>query len=304
MNMAIVTDNILDVIGNTPMIHLKKSTGLNLYAKAEFLNPGGSIKDRIAKNMLEEAQQQGKLKPGMTILEPTSGNTGIGLALCGVQMGYPVVIVMPENMSEERKKIILALGAELILTPAELSIGGAVDKVAELAADSDKYFVPQQFTNPANPDAHYKTTAVEIYEQLQGKVDVFVSGIGSGGTLQGIAKYLKEKNPDLKIVAVEPKNVSALLGDEPGLHQIQGIGDGFIPDVLDVSMITDIVTVTDEDAIKTARMLAREQGLLVGTSSGANVWAAKKMAKKYGTDKTIVTVLADRVERYFSTSLI
>ncbi len=304
MNMAIVTDNILDVIGNTPMIHLKKSTGLNLYAKAEFLNPGGSIKDRIAKNMLEEAQQQGKLKPGMTILEPTSGNTGIGLALCGVQMGYPVVIVMPENMSEERKKIILALGAELILTPAELSIGGAVDKVAELAADSDKYFVPQQFTNPANPDAHYKTTAVEIYEQLQGKVDVFVSGIGSGGTLQGIAKYLKEKNPDLKIVAVEPKNVSALLGDEPGLHQIQGIGDGFIPDVLDVSMITDIVTVTDEDAIETARMLAREQGLLVGTSSGANVWAAKKMAKKYGTDKTIVTVLADRVERYFSTSLI
>lgn len=304
MNMAIVTDNILDVIGNTPMIHLKKSTGLNLYAKAEFLNPGGSIKDRIAKNMLEEAQRQGKLKPGMTILEPTSGNTGIGLALCGVQMGYPVVIVMPENMSEERKKIILALGAELILTPAELSIGGAVDKVAELVADSDKYFVPQQFTNPANPDAHYKTTAVEIYEQLQGKVDVFVSGIGSGGTLQGIAKYLKEKNPDLKIVAVEPKNVSALLGDEPGLHQIQGIGDGFIPDVLDVSMITDIVTVTDDDAIETARMLAREQGLLVGTSSGANVWAAKKMAKKYGTDKTIVTVLADRVERYFSTSLI
>ncbi len=304
MNMAIVTDNILDVIGNTPMIHLKKSTGLNLYAKAEFLNPGGSIKDRIAKNMLEEAQRQGKLKPGMTILEPTSGNTGIGLALCGVQMGYPVVIVMPENMSEERKKIILALGAELILTPAKLSIGGAVDKVAELAADSDKYFVPQQFTNPANPDAHYKTTAVEIYDQLQGKVDVFVSGIGSGGTLQGIAKYLKEKNPDLKIVAVEPKNVSALLGDEPGLHQIQGIGDGFIPDVLDVSMITDIVTVTDDDAIETARMLAREQGLLVGTSSGANVWAAKKMAKKYGTDKTIVTVLADRVERYFSTSLI
>lgn len=304
MNMAIVTDNILDVIGNTPMIHLKKSTGLNLYAKAEFLNPGGSIKDRIAKNMLEEAQRQGKLKPGMTILEPTSGNTGIGLALCGVQMGYPVVIVMPENMSEERKKIILALGAELILTPAELSIGGAVDKVADLAADSDKYFVPQQFTNPANPDAHYKTTAVEIYEQLQGKVDIFVSGIGSGGTLQGIAKYLKEKNPDLKIVAVEPKNVSALLGDEPGLHQIQGIGDGFIPDVLDVSMITDIVTVTDDDAIETARMLAREQGLLVGTSSGANVWAAKKMAKKYGTDKTIVTVLADRVERYFSTSLI
>lgn len=299
-----VTDNVLDLIGNTPIIHLEKSTGLKLYAKAEFLNPGGSIKDRIAKNMLEEAQRQGKLKPGMTILEPTSGNTGIGLALCGVQMGYSVVIVMPENMSEERKKIIRALGAELILTPAELSIGGAVDKAAELAAASDNYFVPQQFTNPANPDTHYKSTAVEIYEQLEGKVDIFVSGIGSGGTLQGIAKYLKEKNPDLKVVAVEPKNVSALLGDEPGLHQIQGIGDGFVPDVLDVDMITDIVTVTDEDAIETARMLAREQGLLVGTSSGANVWAARKMAKKYGADKTIVTVLADRVERYFSTSLI
>ena len=296
--------NILDLIGNTPLLSLEESTGCNIYAKAEFLNPGGSIKDRIALNMLEEAEKSGKLRPGMTIIEPTSGNTGIGLALCGVRKGYKVIIVMPENMSEERKKIIKALGAELVLTPPHLSIDGSVKKAMELAASSDEYFVPQQFENPANPTAHYKTTAVELVEQLGKKIDVFVSGIGSGGTLQGIAAYLLEQNPDCKIVAVEPKNVSALLGDEPGLHQIQGIGDGFVPAVLDTSIITDIVEVTDDDAISTARELAKIQGLLVGTSSGANVWAAKQMAKKYGEDKTIVTILADRAERYFSTALI
>ena len=296
--------NILDLIGNTPLLSLEESTGCNIYAKAEFLNPGGSIKDRIALNMLEEAEKSGKLRPGMTIIEPTSGNTGIGLALCGVRKGYKVIIVMPENMSEERKKIIKALGAELVLTPPHLSIDGSVKKAMELAASSDDYFVPQQFENPANPTAHYKTTAVELVEQLGKKIDVFVSGIGSGGTLQGIAAYLLEQNPDCKIVAVEPKNVSALLGDEPGLHQIQGIGDGFVPAVLDTSIITDIVEVTDDDAISTARELAKIQGLLVGTSSGANVWAAKKMAEKYGKDKNIVTILADRAERYFSTALI
>lgn len=296
--------NILELIGNTPLLSLEETTGCNIFAKAEFLNPGGSIKDRIALNMLEEAEKSGKLKPGMTIIEPTSGNTGIGLALCGIRKGYKVIIVMPENMSDERKKIIKALGAELVLTPPELSIGGSVDKAVEIAASSDDYFVPQQFENPANPAAHYKTTAVEIVEQLGKKIDVFVSGIGSGGTLQGIASYILEKNPDCKIVAVEPKNVSALLGDEPGLHQIQGIGDGFIPEVLDTGIITDIVEVTDEDAIATARELASVQGLLVGTSSGANVWAAKQMAKKYGEDKVMVTILADRAERYFSTALI
>lgn len=296
--------NILDVIGNTPLLSLEETTGLQLFAKCEFLNPGGSIKDRIALNMIEEAEKSGRLKPGMTILEPTSGNTGIGLALCGVRKGYRVIIVMPENMSDERKKIIRALGAELILTEPKLSIGGAVDKVRELASSSDEYFVPQQFENPANPDTHYRTTARELVSQLGRKIDIYVSGVGSGGTLQGIAKYLLEQNPDCKIVAVEPKNVSALLGDEPGLHQIQGIGDGFIPDILDTKIITDIVEVTDDDAINTARELARVQGLLVGTSSGANVWAAVQMAKKYGSDKTIATVLADRAERYFSTSLI
>lgn len=296
--------NVLDLIGNTPLMSLEQTTGLQIYAKAEFLNPGGSIKDRIALNMIEQAEKDGKLRPGMTIIEPTSGNTGIGLALCGVRKGYRVIIVMPENMSEERKKIIRALGAELVLTDPKLSIGGSVDKALEIAKSSDEYYVPQQFQNPANPDIHYRTTAVELCEQLGKKIDIYVSGIGSGGTLQGVAKYLLEKNPDCRIVAVEPKNVSALLGDEPGLHQIQGIGDGFIPDVLDTSIITDIKTVTDEDAINTARELARIQGLLVGTSAGANVWAAKKMAEKYGRDKVIATVLPDRAERYFSTALI
>ncbi|MBE5931213.1 MAG: cysteine synthase A [Lachnospiraceae bacterium] len=296
--------NVLDLIGNTPLVSLEATTGLQIYAKAEFFNPGGSIKDRIALNMLEEAEKSGVLKPGMTIIEPTSGNTGIGLALCGVRKGYKVIIVMPENMSDERKKIIRALGAELVLTPPELSIDGSVQEALRLASSSDEYFVPQQFENLANPQAHYKTTAREIVEQLGKKIDIFVSGIGSGGTLQGIASYLLEQNPDCKIVAVEPKNVSALLGHEPGLHQIQGIGDGFVPAVLDTKIITDIVEVSDDDAINTARELAKVQGLLVGTSSGANVWAAKKMAEKYGKDKVIATILADRAERYFSTSLI
>ena len=296
--------NVIDMIGNTPLISLEESTGYKIYAKAEFLNPGGSIKDRIAKSMIEAAERDGRLKPGMTIIEPTSGNTGIGLALCGVRKGYRVIIVMPENMSEERKKIIKALGAELVLTPQELSVDGAVQEALRIASQSDEYFVPQQFQNPANPEIHYRTTAVELSEQLGEKIDIYVSGIGSGGTLQGVAKYLLEKHPDTRIVAVEPKNVSALLGDEPGLHQIQGIGDGFIPDILDTSIITDIVEVTDEDAIRTARNLARIQGLLVGTSAGANVWTAMQMAEKYGKDQVIATVLPDRAERYFSTALI
>ena len=296
--------DVLDLIGNTPLISLEKTVGLQIYAKAEFLNPGGSIKDRVALNMIEQAEIDGRLRPGMTIIEPTSGNTGIGLALCGVRKGYRVIIVMPENMSEERKKIIHALGAELVLTDSKLSIAGSVEKAVEIAGSSPDYFIPQQFQNPANPQMHYRTTAVELVRQLGKRIDVFVSGVGSGGTLQGIAQYLLEQNPDCKIAAVEPKNVSALLGDEPGLHQIQGIGDGFIPDILDTSIITDIVEVSDDDAINTARELARVQGLLVGTSAGANVWASKKMAEKYGKDRIIATVLPDRAERYFSTALI
>jgi cysteine synthase A len=298
------TENILDLIGNTPLLSLKPSTGCEIYAKAEFLNPGGSIKDRVAKNMLVEAEKTGKLKPGMTIIEPTSGNTGIGLALCGVRMGYKVIIVMPENMSEERKKIIRGLGAELVLTPAHLSIDGSVQEAKRIAESSDEYFVPQQFENFANTEAHYKTTGPELVKQLGKKVDIFISGIGSGGTLAGISKYLLEINPDTKIVAVEPKGVSAILGHQPGLHQIQGIGDGFVPAILDTSIITELVEVSDEDAIETARELARVQGILCGTSSGANIWTAKKMAEKYGKDKVIATVLPDRAERYFSVNLL
>lgn len=297
-------ENVIDLIGNTPLVSLKNTTGMNIFAKAEFLNPGGSIKDRVAKNMLEQAEKEGKLKPGMTIVEPTSGNTGIGLAFVGVRKGYRVIIVMPENMSEERKKIIQSLGAELVLTPPGLSIGGSVAKAEELVKEIGNCYMPQQFENPNNPAIHYQTTAEELYEQMGGRVDVFVSGLGSGGTLQGIGKFLKEKNPNLKVVAVEPKNVSALLGHEPGLHSIQGIGDGFIPAVLDTKLIDDVVEVTDEDAIATTRELARVQGLLCGTSSGANVWAAKQVAEKYGGDVRIATVLADRIERYFSTGLL
>lgn len=298
------TENILDLIGNTPLVSLKKTTGLSIYAKAEFLNPGGSIKDRVAKNMIEKAEERGELKPGMTIVEPTSGNTGIGLALVGVRKGYRVIIVMPENMSEERKRIIHMLGAELVLTPKELSIGGAVEKAEEILKTTPGCFMPQQFKNIDNPAIHYIGTGKELFQQLHGQVDVFVSGLGSGGTLQGVGRYLKDQNPNIKIVAVEPKNVSALLGDEPGLHSIQGIGDGFIPDILDTSMIDDIITVTDEDAIGMTRKLANVQGLLCGTSSGANVWACTQIAKKYGENINIATVLADRMERYFSTNLL
>ncbi|HNZ64738.1 MAG TPA: cysteine synthase A [Smithella sp.] len=294
-----LTDNILNLIGNTPLIQLKNS---RIFAKAEFLNPGGSIKDRVALSMLEGAERDGKLKPDTIIVEPTSGNTGIGVALVGRLKGYRVIIVMPENMSEERKKLIEALGAELILTPAEESIGGAVKKVAELAASNPNVYVPQQFENPDNPRVHYEETARELWRQMNGVVDFFVAGVGSGGTLQGVGKFLKEHRPDVRIMAVEPKNVSALLGHEPGLHQIQGIGDGFIPAVLDINLVDDVIEVTDEAAIETTRELGRSMGLLVGISSGANVWAARQLEKKYSGN--IATVLPDRAERYFSTALL
>jgi len=294
-----LTDNILDLIGNTPLVRLR---GERIFAKAEFLNPGGSIKDRVALAMLEGAERDGKLRPDSIITEPTSGNTGIGVALVGRLKGYQVRIVMPEGMSEERKKIIRALGAELILTPDAESIPGAVRRVRELAAAEPRTYVPQQFENPDNPRCHYEQTAVELWRQMSGQIDCFVAGVGSGGTLQGVGRFLREHRPEAKIVAVEPKNVSALLGHEPGLHQIQGIGDGFIPPILDVSMIDDVIEVTDEDAIETTRQLGRDLGLLVGVSSGANVWAARQLARKLSGN--IATVLPDRAERYFSTSLL
>ncbi len=225
------TDNVLDLIGNTPLVRLK---GENIYAKAEFLNPGGSIKDRVALAMLEVAERDGRLRADSIIVEPTSGNTGIGVALIGRLKGYEVRIVMPQGMSEERKKIIRGLGAELILTPDEESIGGAVQRVREIAEADPRVFVPQQFENPDNPRCHYEGTARELWRQTGGEIDCFVAGVGSGGTLQGVGQFLKEHKPGVRIVAVEPKNVSALLGHEPGLHQIQGIGDGFVPAVLDI----------------------------------------------------------------------
>jgi len=248
------------------------------------------------------AEKEGKLRPGMTIIEATSGNTGIGLTLVGVQKGYQVICVMPENMSEERKKIIQAFGGEIIFTSAEGSLSGSIKKMREITeVEPGKYFVADQFVNPHNPELHYQQIAPEIWEDMKGKVDVFVAGVGSGGTLQGIGKFLKERNPKVKIVAVEPKNSAALLGREPGLHQIQGIGDGFVPDVLDVKMVDMVFTVTDEEAIETTRQLSREEGLLVGTSSGANVFAALNVDNGR---KRVVTVLPDRAERYFSTALL
>lgn len=295
-------NSILETVGNTPLIRLRKMSSGNVFAKADFLNPGGSVKDRVAKQIIESAEKEGRLKPGMTIIEATSGNTGIGLTLVGVQKGYRVICVMPENMSEERTKIIQAFGGEIISTPAEGSLTACLKKIEEITQTApEQFFVANQFGNPHNPEIHYKQTGPEIWEDMNGEVDIFVAGVGSGGTLQGIGKYLKEKKPSIKVVAVEPKNSAALLGKEPGLHQIQGIGDGFIPDVLDMNLVDMVFTVTDEEAIETTRRLAREEGLLVGTSSGANVFTALHMDNGHNR---VVTILPDRAERYFSTALL
>lgn len=294
-----IVKSVIELIGDTPLVRLGHE---QIFAKAEFLNPGGSIKDRIALNMIQAAEIDGRLRPGMTIVEPTSGNTGIGITMVGKSRGYNVIIVMPEGMSEERKNLIRVLGGELVLTPDSESVNGAVKKALELQKKYDA-FMPNQFGNPANPACHYHFTGPEIWRQSYGKIDAFVSGIGSGGTIQGIGKYLKEQNPKIRVIAVEPKNVSALLGHEPGLHQIQGIGDGFIPEVLDVSLIDEIIEVSDEQAIDTTRDLAKKYSLLVGTSSGANVFGAREFIRK-NPEMRVATILADRAERYFSTGLL
>ena len=297
-----LVNSVLEAIGNTPLIKLRTISSGNVFVKADFLNPGGSIKDRVAKYIIESAEKEGKLTTGMTIIEATSGNTGIGLTLVGVQKGYPIICVMPENMSEERKKIIRAFGGEIALSPPEESLVGSLKKMKEIIqAEPERYFVANQFANPHNPAIHYEQTAPEIWRDTDGGIDIFVAGVGSGGTLQGIGKFLKEKKSSIKIVAVEPKNSAALLGREPGLHQIQGIGDGFVPDVLDVNLVDMVFTVSDEEAIETTRRLSKEEGLLVGTSSGANVFVALHMDN--GRNK-VVTILPDRAERYFSTALL
>jgi cysteine synthase A len=294
-----LTDNILDLIGNTPLIRLKNE---RVFAKAEFLNPGGSIKDRVALAMIEGAERDGRLNSDSILVEPTSGNTGIGIALVGRLKGYRVRIVMPEDMSEERKKLIRALGADLILTPGRDGIRGAVEHVQRLAADDPRVFVPQQFENPDNPRVHYEETARELWRQMTGEIAAFVAGVGSGGTLQGVGRFLREHKPDTRLVAVEPKNVSAILGHEPGLHQIQGISDSFVPAILNISMVDEVIEVTDKDAIETTRQLGRDGGLLVGISSGANVWAARRLAEQI--EGNVATILPDRAERYFSTALL
>jgi len=296
-----IIQTVLESIGNTPLIRMTRLAPGEILGKAEFLNPGGSIKDRIASYIIERAEERGELKKGDVVIEATSGNTGIGFALVGIQKGYRVMIVMPENMSEERKKIITALGAELILTPAEESLDGCLDKLEELKNSIPRVFIPGQFVNPDNPECHYRFTGPEIWKQADGKVDTFVAGVGSGGTIMGVGRFLREQNPKVQIVAVEPKNSAALLGREPGLHVIQGIGDGFVPDIVDPNMLDMVMTVSDEDAIDTTRAVARREGLLVGTSSGANVWCAMQLSVP---GRTVVTVLPDRAERYFSTALI
>lgn len=294
-----VTNSVLDLIGNTPLIQLGKEL---IFAKAEYLNPGGSVKDRVALAMIEGAERDGLLREDSIIVEPTSGNTGIGIALVGRLKGYKVCIIMPEGMSEERKKLIRGLGADLILTPDALNITGAVEYARSMVAADKRCYMPQQFENPNNPLVHYQHTAPELWQQMAGQVDVFVSGVGSGGTIQGVGSFLKEHNPKVMVIAVEPKNCSALLGHEPGLHQIQGIGDGFIPAVLQASIIDEVVEIIDRDAIITARGLGQEYGLLVGISAGANVWAARQVAERYPNAR-IATILPDRAERYFSTAL-
>ncbi|MCF6096584.1 cysteine synthase A [Thermovorax subterraneus] len=298
-----IFNSILDLIGSTPMVRLSKLSpkeGAIIAAKLESFNPGGSVKDRIAYSMILDAEKKGILKPGSTIIEPTSGNTGIGLAMVCAVKGYRLILVMPASMSVERRKLLKAYGAEFVLTPPELGMRGAVEKALELTKEIKDSFMPQQFENPANPDIHEKTTALEILEQTGGKLDAFVAGVGTGGTITGVARVLKKEFPNLKIVAVEPASSPVLSGGKPGIHKIQGIGAGFIPKVLDLDLIDEIITVTNEEAFETARELSTKEGILAGISAGAAVFAAQKVARNFRPGNLVVTVLPDTGERYLS----
>ena len=301
-----ILNNILDTIGNTPIIRLNKIVPANaaqVLLKLEFFNPGSSVKDRIAFNMINDAEKKGLLHKGMTIVEPTSGNTGVGLAMVAAVKGYEIIFTMPETMSIERRIILEQFGAKLILTPGDKGMVGAV-MAAQEYSDPEKYFIPQQFENAANPEAHRKTTALEIMQDLgDTKLDYFVLGIGTGGTITGAGKVLKENYPDLKIIGVEPVDSPFLSKGESGPHKIQGIGPGFIPEILDLDLIDDVITVKNEDAFSLSKKLCSEEGILSGISSGANTWAAIEMAKIAGNDKTVLTVLPDTGERYLSTPL-
>jgi cysteine synthase A len=304
-----VAISVLDLVGNTPLIQLNKPKGIfstfksNLYAKVEYVNPSGSIKDRIAKYLIEQAEKRGDLKPGYTIVEATSGNTGIAFSMAGAAKGYKVVIVMCENMTEERRQFIRAYGAQVVSTPAEQSLEGCVCKAKELAKQKG-WWMPAQFDNKDNIEVHMLTTAKEILNQVpNGNVDAFVAGVGTGGTLMGLAKALKKVNPDAKIVAAQPSGSQELTGGKVGEHGIAGIGDGFIPSIVDVSLIDEVINVEDEEAVNWSRMLARENGLFAGISSGANVYAAVKVAKKMKTGQNVVTVLPDNADRYASLGL-
>ena len=296
---------ILDLIGSTPVLRLKSLPGKDdaeLWAKLESFNPGGSVKDRICLNMIETAEREGKLKPGSTIIEPTSGNTGIGLALIAAVKGYRLVLTMPDTMSEERRSLLAAYGARLILTPDTKGMGGAIHKAEELLQENNDYYMPQQFNNPANPEIHRRTTAVELLKQFK-RIDAFVAGVGTGGTITGVGEVLKQKMKDVKVYAVEPASSPVISGGEPGYHKIQGIGAGFIPAVLNRQILDEVLTVTDSDATQFTRRLAAEEGLLVGISSGAACCAALRVAKRLGKGHTVVTIFADKGEHYLSTDL-
>jgi cysteine synthase len=301
-----VAHSPLDLIGHTPVVRLNRIAGKDdaeIWAKLENFNPGGSVKDRICLAMVEAAEKSGRIKPGDTLVEPTSGNTGIGLALVAAVKGYNLILTMPDTMSEERRSLLVAYGAKLVLTPDTRGMHGAIAKAEELVRENPGYFMPQQFSNPANPEVHYRTTGPELVEQIE-HIDAFVAGVGTGGTISGAGRYLHEhcKNK-VHVVAVEPKNSPVLSGGEPGFHKIQGIGAGFVPKNLDTRSYDEIITVSDEDAIQFVRRLAREEGILVGISSGANCCAALQVAKRLGKGKVVAVVFCDTGERYLTTDL-
>ncbi len=294
---------ITEAIGHTPLVRLNrlsKPGSATIYGKVEFFNPGGSVKDRICLNMINEAERQGKLRPGGTIVEPTSGNTGIGLALISAVRGYKLILVMPESMSMERASLLSSYGAQLVLTPAWEGMKGSIREAESLLAQNPSYFMPDQFSNPANPAMHRMTTAPEILEAMDGKIDAFVAAVGTGGTITGCGEVFKERNPNVRIVAVEPAGSPVLSGGEPGPHKIQGIGAGFIPKVLNRTVIDRVITVTDDEAYQTAKRISKQEGILVGISAGANVFAAQKIAEELGPGKNVVTILCDTGERYIS----